>query len=125
MFPTGTEELPLPEGCDRIETCRGVFHYRQGVIEAQRIGNLSTLGRENEFLMLGPYSKYDVALRAKAGEPILFITEYLGEVELRSACGVPTTIATQWRYFDRTKEPDGRIEIGEPPARVAMNWKGR
>jgi hypothetical protein len=125
MFPTGTDELPLPEGCARVESCRGMFHYRPEVIAPERICNLSTLGRENEFLMLGPFSKYDVAVRAKGGgEPVICITEYIGDTELRSACGVPTTIATQWRYFDKTREPDGRIVIGEPPPRVAMNWKG-
>ena len=125
MFPTGTAELPLPNGLSRCATERGIFHYRPEAISRHRVLTLSTLGRENEFLLLGPYSKYDIAVRAKHGEPILFITEYVDGIELRSACGVPSTMGEQQRYFERTREPEGKVVIGDPPPRVAANWKGR
>jgi len=124
MFPSGTIELNVPEGCARCETERGAFHYRPEGISAERILTLSTLGRENEFLLLGPFSKYEIAVRAKTGEPVSFITEYLDDIELRSACGVPSTMDEQKRYFEQTKEPDGEIVLGAPPLRVTLNWKG-
>lgn len=126
MFPKGTDELPLPEGLSRCETERGVFHYRPSAISRDRILRLSTLGRENEFLLLGPYSKFDIAVRAAKGEEVLFITEYVDGVELRSACGVPSTMMDQGGYFHRTREPGcGSIVVGGPPPRVVTNWKGR
>jgi hypothetical protein len=126
MFPLGTPELDLPEGMARCTTTRGIFHYRPAAISKQRICTLSTLGRENEFLLLGPYSKYDVAVHAKRyGQPVVFITEYVGETELRSACATLGTLPELEAYFEATKEPGGRIAVGDPPARVTEGWKGQ
>lgn len=72
MFPNGTDELPLPEGCKRIVTDRGAFHYSPEAITWHRIAQASRQGRENEILGLGPYSKTDVI---DTGEPMVCVVE--------------------------------------------------
>jgi len=116
MFPAGTLELPVPLDCERYANGRGVYHFRN--IAAETIMELSERGRENEILLLGPFSKYDIAMRLKAGEKLTYITEYLSSIELRCAIGTDGTINRQREYFEKTKEPTGRIVIGECPDRV-------
>lgn len=118
MFPAGTPELPLPNGFYRFENERGVFHFDGKRFTPEMIDWASSKGRENEFLNLGPYSKYDVAVRVKRGEKLTCITEYLDGVELRSACGTDGTLPEQLAYFERTKEPEGVIIVGSFPPRV-------
>lgn len=125
MFPTGTAELPLPDGFFRHQNARGVFHFRAESITAATIDALSNEGRENLFLNLGPYSKSDIALRARAGEKVTCITEFTQTgIELRCAAGTDKTIDEQRAFFARTKEPDGIIVIGQLPARVAGAFRG-
>lgn len=113
MFPTGTVELSLPAGLCRHQNARGVFHYRATSISAAEIETSSALGKENEFLMLGPYSKPEIADRYLAGETLLTVTEYTpAGVELRCATGTNATIAEQRDYFERTKEPGNSIVVG-------------
>jgi hypothetical protein len=116
MFPSGTIELQIPEGCERYANIRGVYHFRN--VPVDRIKELSEQGRENEILLLGPFSKYDIALRVRTGENLTYITEYIGGIELRCAVGTDGTIDLQNDYFERTKEPGGVIVIGEYPDRV-------
>jgi hypothetical protein len=116
MFPRGTSELPLPLGFARYENVRGIYHF--GGIEVETIMDLSGRGRENEILLLGPFSKYDVALRLRDGEKVTYITEYIGSTELRCAIGSDGTIDRQFEYFEKTREPDGVIVVGECPIRV-------
>lgn len=114
MFPLGTSELPVPDGFARHSTPRGVFHFRKERISPQQIDALSSQGRENEFLNLGPYSKADIAARLCAGERALCITEYTPEgIELRSAAGSDSTVEQQRDYFERTKEPGSMIVVGD------------
>jgi hypothetical protein len=68
--------------------------------------------------MLGPFSKYDIAVRLERGEIPTYITEYVDSTELRSAIGTDGTIDQQRLYFEQTKEPDGIIVIGRCPDRV-------
>lgn len=125
MFPAGTAELPLPDGFARHQNARGVFHFRDGKITAARIEALSADGRENLLLNLGPYSKSDIAERARRGETVTCIAEFTpAGVELRCAAGTDGTIAAQRAYFEETKEPDGIIVIGQLPARVAEAFRG-
>ena len=116
MFPCHAVELPLPHGCKRYENNRGVYHFRN--IPVETIKELSERGRENEILLLGPFSKYDIALRLRDGENLTYITEYINSIELRCAVGTNGTIDRQREYFEKTKEPDGVIVIGECPDRV-------
>lgn len=117
MFPVGTAELPLPAGMDRHQNERGVFHFRPDEISAGTIAALSGEGRENEFLMLGPISKPEVARRIMAGESLLCITEAEPDgTEVRSAAGTDKTIDEQREYFERTKEIGNAITIGEMPS---------
>jgi hypothetical protein len=119
MFPCGTVELPIPRGCNRFENGRGIYHFRN--VSAETIKELSEHGRENEFLLLGPFSKSDIYLRLDNGERSTYITEYISGVELRCAIGTDGTIDQQQEYFGKTKEPDGVIVIGECPDRV-QQW---
>lgn len=119
MFPAGTSELPLPHGFARHENARGVFHFQPTKISAFEIEKLSAQGRENEFLMLGPFSKYDVAKRIVDGDTLTYITEYTRDgIEIRSAAGSLGTLDRQRAYFERTKDPDSIFIIGIPPLRV-------
>ncbi len=116
MFPTGTLELPVPDGMGRYQNERGVFHFRPDAIHAGTIAALSGEGRENEFLMLGPFGKSELAKRILAGESLLCVTEYAPDgTEVRSAAGTDKTIDEQRDYFERTKEPGSTIAIGEMP----------
>ena len=116
MFPSGTTELDLPHGCKRYANHRGIYHFRN--IPVQTIEELSEQGRENEILLLGPFSKWDIALRIRRGERLTYITEYISAIELRCAAGTDGTIDQQRWYFEKTKEPDGEIVVGECPDRV-------
>jgi len=122
MFPVGTIELELPFGFSRCDNARGVFHYNPKKIDSFKIGMLSHLERENEFLNLGPYNKADIARRCLAGEGLKFITEYTDDsVEVRCAAGVDSTLEVQCRYFEQTKEPENIIVVGFPPNRVSLH----
>jgi hypothetical protein len=116
MFPSGTAELTIPYGCKRYANIRGIYHFRNVTME--RIKELSEQGRENEILLLGPFNKYDIALRLRNGEKLTYITEYISSIELRCAAGTDETIDQQRMYFDKTKEPNGVIVVGECPERV-------
>jgi hypothetical protein len=120
MFPMGTKELPLPDGLVRCSNNRGAFHFQPSKITPEEIDRLSDQGRENEFLNLGPYCKFDVADRIQRhGEILSCITEYAHDgVELRSAAATDRTIPEQLAYFERTKEPGSKIVVGEFPERV-------
>lgn len=121
MFPTGTPELEMPFGFCCCVNARGVFHYNSDKIDSFKINALSRLGRENEFLNLGPYSKIDIRKRCVAGEELKYITEYTDSgVEVRSALGVASTLEEQYWYFEHTKEPGNTIVIGDPPDRVLL-----
>ncbi|MGY3035913.1 hypothetical protein ACVIIV_005083 [Bradyrhizobium sp. USDA 4354] len=112
MFPAGTPELPLPEGLERHETARGVFHFRPERISSSQIETLSSIGRENEFLNLGPFSKADIVDRVNAGEQLVCLTERAANgTEIRSAAATASTISVQRQYFETTKEPDSSIEV--------------
>lgn len=122
MFPIGTFELEVPFGFARCVNDRGVFHYNSDKIDYFKINVLSSLGRENEFLNLGPYNKTDIEKRHIAGEELKYITEYTDDgVEVRSAVGVPSTLEEQYCYFERTKETENTIVIGDPPDRVLLH----
>lgn len=116
MFPIGTLELPIPSGCERYGNDRGIYHFRN--MPVARVMELSEQGRENEILLLGPFSKYDVALRIRDGEELTYITEYVASIELRCAIGTSGTIDRQREYFEETKEACGTIVIGKCPERV-------
>lgn len=114
MFPVGTAELARPNGCERLENARGVFHFRPDAISAETIAALSADGRENEFLMLGPIDKSEVARRILAGESLVCITERTTSgTEVRSAAGTDKTADLQRDYFERTKEPGNTIAVGD------------
>lgn len=119
MFPKGTPELLLPIGMERFENHRGVFHYNPQKINKTKLATLSAQGRENEFLNLGPHSKYDVKLLNLAGDPIVCVTEYTAEgVEVRSAVSTVQKAEGVRRFFEETKEQGSSIVVGEPPARI-------
>ena len=81
MFPADadgkvTNELPLPEGMERVETPRGVFHYNPELISPEQIRALSGQGAENNILGLGATSKPAATAAAAANrEPLVTVTE--------------------------------------------------
>lgn len=104
MFPLKSPELPLPYGCERVETDRGVFHFNPGLVSRTDVCRLSAAKRENELLALGPFSKADVLERVNAGEGILVVTERMPDgVEVRAAAGTETTAPIQVAFFERGK----------------------
>jgi len=104
MFPAGTKELPMPQNMLRAENLRGVFHYNPNLITEQRLQELSAIGRENEFLELGPYSKAEILQRVAAGEEPMAVVEYTPDgTEVRAALACTSTVAEQAEYFNRTK----------------------
>jgi len=72
MFPTGTPELPLPLGMERLETPRGIFHFNPQELDPVSIIAKSAEARENEILGYGPYSKIDVMT---SGQPPICVVE--------------------------------------------------
>lgn len=119
MFPNGTRELPLLTGCARYVNARGIFHYWPHKVTEEVIELLSSQGKENLLLRLGPYSKAEIAKRLENGENLVFITEYspMG-TEVRSAVGTDETIPMQQKYFEQTMSEGNHIVVGEPPERV-------
>ena len=92
MFPVDAEgnvtnELPLPEGMQRVETERGVFHYNPEQITADEIFSASAKGAENRALNLGSTSKPEAeAAAAQNNEALVTITERTPDgTEVRSA----------------------------------------
>jgi len=117
MFPSGTRELPLPDRLSRFQNERGVFHFHADRISADEIARLSAQGRENVFLMLGPYSKPEIIGRFQNGERLFYVTEYAPDgVEVRSAVGTDSTIGEQFDYFELSKES------GNTVVKVALDW---
>lgn len=122
MFPIGTTELQLPTGFHRHEGKRGVFYYNASKITSDEIEELSTRGRENEFLNLGRFSKIEIYRKYLHGEPLIFVTELTPDkTEVRCAVGTLTTVQEQQAYFNQTKEPENTIVIGLPPKRVSLH----
>lgn len=113
MFPIGTKELSLPDGMERYVNMRGIFHFNPVKIDRKTIAIKSEQGRENEFLMLGPYSKPEIFARLDQGEAPAVIIEYASDgTELRSAAGTTNTLKEQQAYFELTKQRGSKIIAG-------------
>jgi hypothetical protein len=114
MFPGGVRELPLPAGMARHQNVRGVFHFNPSKIDAATIDRLSVVGRENEFLNLGPFNKFDIAVRVAAGDVFQTITEYTPDgIEVRCAAASQSTLPVQCAYFEQTKDEGNVIVVGD------------
>lgn len=115
MFPIGTAELPLPTGMARYQNHRGIFHYDPLQVSAGEVAACSRNGRENEILMLGPFSKPEIAHRVIDGEnPICVIEETPNGLEIRSAAGTDETAEEQIIYFEATKDdPSNVVKVME------------
>lgn len=112
MFPSGLNELPLPDGLARHQNQRGVFHFLRSAISPSEIDRLGFVGRENEILNLGPYNKADIAGHMERGEKLVAIAEFDPEgTEVRAAAATASTLPEQVRYFEATKDEGNRIEI--------------
>lgn len=116
MFPLGTKELPLPDGFARHENARGVFHFAPSRLSGSDIDTLSREGRENEILLLGPYSKPEITWRVvNAREHPVCVCERTPDgIELRSAAGTVETVPEQVCYFEATKDnPRNVVSVSE------------
>lgn len=111
MFPAGTDELPLPEGMERIETPRGVFHFNPAEITRDQIREASAAGRENDVLALGPNSKADVAEHTATGEPEIAVTERQPDgAEVKGAVSTPSLAPETVAALEQTKTPGNTIQ---------------
>jgi hypothetical protein len=87
-----------------------VFHFRPEEISSCQIESLSRIGRENEILNLGPFSKADIVDRVNAGEQPLCLTERAASgTEIRSASATASTIPVQRQYFE-TDQGAGQLD---------------
>ena len=124
MFPKGTKELPLPHGIARFENRRGVFHYNPKVLTPDVIDTFSSLGRENELLGLGPYSKPEIMARVANGEKPVVITEHTSDgIEVRSVAGTDKTAVHQLAYLERTKGNPSNTITFDIPSRLSGTRK--
>jgi hypothetical protein len=124
MFPKGSRELPLPEGMQRTETERGVFHFDPGSgLTAEKIAALSADGRENEIIGYGSQSKQDVEARAAKGDPRVTVTERTPEgVEVKAVLSTRGTAEEIAAQLEKSKTPGNRIAV-EPVERVPAERK--
>lgn len=115
MFPRGTPELPLPRGMNRTENANGRFHYDPRRIDENEIHRLSTAGRENDMLDLGPYSKDDIVKRMHGGEvPVAVVERHPDGTEVRAAVGTHATAERQMAAMNRSKSPGHIVRIEDP-----------
>lgn len=125
MFPVGTKELPLPEGFERVETPRGVFHVNPGFFNKSQVRCLSAMLRENVLLGMGPYNKADVMQRHKGGEPLVVVTERTPDgVEVKAVVGTMGTVPTQLVALEATKTPGNLIAVEHPLDALAKRIGG-
>ena len=113
MFTDATTELPLPEGMQRVENDRGIFHFNPKLVTADEVLSASRDGRENEILGYGSVSKPDALARAaKTGEPLVAVTERAPDgTEVKSAVGTIGTAATQAAQLDAIKTPGNTVAV--------------
>lgn len=112
MFPLNSPELPLPAGCERVTTERGVFHFNPRLTSEDEIRRLSASNRENEVLGLGPYNKADIFNRASTGQAVLVVTERTPDgTEVKAAVGTPNTAPVQIAVLECSKSPGSVIAI--------------
>lgn len=125
MFPEGTAELDLPAGMARLETERGVFHYDPRKLSEDAIRKVSTAGRENEILGLGPDSKADVEKRAAAtGEPLVAVSERMPDgTEVKTAAATTGTAPATAATLNATKTPGNTVQV-EPIDRSVKERRG-
>lgn len=110
MFPTGTPELPLPMGAERIVTPRGAFHFNPRLIEPDAITAQSENGSENNLLGYGPHSKADVLSTLAPGElPYCVIELAPGEIEVRSAIANKSTAKATVKAMQDTADPANKV----------------
>lgn len=125
MFPVGTAELPLPEGMQRVETSRGVFHFDPRQMTADEILSASKNGRENEVLGLGPFNKADVQRRVEHGEQPAAVVErgQAGE-ELRAAVVTPSTAPATVEALEAGKGEGSTVRVEPLEETLAKRAEG-
>ncbi len=126
MYPHGSPVPPTPPpGLARVSAERGVFDYDPKRISAEKIQQLSALGRENEILGLGPVSKPEAVARAAGGEKPVAVTERTpaGD-EVKAALGTDQTAPQQVASLEANKTPGNAVRVENPAdvvaARAAM-----
>lgn len=123
MFPVGTAELPLPEGFERAELLRGVFHYDPTVVSMEYVVVLSLHLRENLLLGLGPYNKNDIIARVLCGEKPVTIVELLDGVEVKAAIGTEDTMKEQLEVFESLRL-DGSLIVVTQASNILQQRAG-
>ena len=120
MFPHGTRELSLPRDMSRIPADGGVFHYDPKKISPDEIKFLSSHGRENELLDLGPFTKHEIMHRISGGEiPVAIVERDHSGTEVRAAAGTHSTAPYQIAAMHRTKSPGHTLHLEDPRHTIA------
>ena len=126
MFPVNAEgkvtnELPLPEGMERLETERGVFHFNPQQITADEIFSESARGAENRALNLGSTSKPEAeAAAAQNNEPLVTITERTADgTEVRSSVINQSAAEKTMAEMQPGLTPGNRLTIETPQQTLA------
>lgn len=115
MYPTGSQELPLPPGFQRLETVKGVFHFNPNHVSKEEIQKATETGTENKILGLGEFSKSDIAKRVNQGEQPLTIVERLPNgVEVRAASGTNKTADHQIKSMQKDMAPQSYLQSEKP-----------
>jgi hypothetical protein len=115
MFPRGSQELPLPRGMRRLVVDGDVFHYDPEAFDAAQVRHLAGLGRENEMLDLGPYSKDEVMHRIERGErPVAVVERDPHGIEVRAAAGTHLTAHHQLAAMRRRASPGHSVRVEDP-----------
>lgn len=116
MFPTGTEELPLPAGMERVETPRGVFHINPSLTTKADVIRASESGEENKILGLGPVTKMEAAA---SGQPVAVVERTKSGTEVLTAA---TTLERLQETLDQLKSQaaKGNTVAVEDPNDVAL-----
>ena len=127
MFPSGTPELPTPQGMGRTQTPEGVFHYDPSKLNETAIHAAVKSDKVNDILNLGPISKNEVMHRVQQfGEkPVTVVERGPDGTELRAAAGTEKTAPVQLAYMYRTQTPGSSIKIEDIRQTLAQRTAGK
>lgn len=127
MFPAKTQEaLQLPEGFERLETPRGIFHFDPDQITAEQIQAASAAGKENEILGLGPVSKPEAMARAAQGDPLVSVTERAPDgTEVKGALATKATADQVRKALQADATPGNEIAVESPEDTILARIQAR
>jgi len=129
LFPRTVDgidrSVPLPNRMGSVTTDDGLFYFDPALISTADIVKAAELGTLNTVLMMGPYSKADIAGRVIAGELPLAVTECdPNGVEVKTAWGTHMTAPVQVEAMEASKTPGHDVFITSPAHIVMLRLIG-